>query len=82
MVFCLSSLTQVPANLHLISSLAVLTISHNESIETLPLSLSNLENLWSLEYEGVPLSHPPAEDLNKFPNTSDKLLYMKALLHE
>lgn len=72
----------MPSNIHLILSLAVLTISHNTNIDTLPLELSNLEGLWSLEYDGVPLTNPPASDLDKFRSASDKLLYMRSLLHE
>uniref|UniRef100_A0A1X7UH02 non-specific serine/threonine protein kinase n=1 Tax=Amphimedon queenslandica TaxID=400682 RepID=A0A1X7UH02_AMPQE len=77
-----NKLRSVPSHIHLISSLAVLTISHNASIDTLPLELSNLEGLWSLEYDGVPLTNPPASDLDKFRSASDKLLYMRSLLHD
>jgi len=72
----------VPPYLHLCSHLASLNISHNEYINTLPLELSNLEHLWNLEYEDVPLVNPPAEDLDKFRIASDKLQYMRSLLHQ
>ena len=75
-------LKNVPANIHLIANLSTLSISHNTEIDTLPLELSNLEHLWSLEYEGCPLTNPPYQDLDKFRLASDKLLYMRSLLHE
>ena len=75
-------LRSVPSHIHLISTLSVLNISHNIDIDTLPLEISNLEGLWSLEYDGVPLTNPPASDLDKFRSAADKLLYMRSLLHE
>ena len=75
-------LKNVPANIHLIANLSTLSISHNTEIDTLPLEISNLEHLWSLEYEGCPLTNPPYQDLDKFRLASDKLLYMRSLLHE
>jgi Leucine-rich repeat (LRR) protein/ankyrin repeat protein len=75
-------LKNVPANIHLIANLSTLSISHNTEIDTLPLELSNLDHLWSLEYEGCPLTNPPYQDLDKFRLASDKLLYMRSLLHE
>ena len=75
-------LKSVPGNIHLITNLSTLSISHNTEIDTLPLEISNLEHLWSLEYEGCPLTNPPYEDLDKFRLASDKLLYMRSLLHE
>ena len=75
-------LKSVPSNIHLIANLSTLSISHNVEIDTLPLELSNLEHLWSLEYEGCPLTNPPYQDLDKFRLASDKLLYMRSLLHE
>ena len=75
-------LKAVPSHIELITPLAVLTISHNTSIDTLPLELSNLDGLWSLEYDGVPLTNPSAEDLDKFRSAADKLQYMRSLLHE
>ena len=75
-------LRYVPSYIHCVSNLSCLVISHNPDIDTLPLELSNCEHLWNLEYEGCPLTNPPAMDLNKFRLASDKLLYMKSLLHE
>ena len=75
-------LHNVPSNVHLITSLSSLTLNHNKDIDTLPLQLSNCEHLWNLEYEGCPLTNPPKEDLDKFRLASDKLLYMRSLLHE
>lgn len=75
-------LKSVPTNIHLISNLSTLSISHNTEIDTLPLEIGNLEHLWSLEYEGCPLTNPPYQDLDKFRLASDKLLYMRSLLHE
>ena len=75
-------LKSVPTNIHLIANLSTLSISHNTEIDTLPLEISNLEHLWSLEYEGCPLTKPPYQDLDKFRLASDKLLYMRSLLHE
>ena len=75
-------LKTVPAHIHLITNLSTLSISHNTEIDTLPLEISNLEHLWSLEYEGCPLTNPPYQDLDKFRLASDKLLYMRSLLHE
>jgi len=72
----------VPPYLHLCSHLASLNISHNDHITTLPLELSNLEHLWNLEYDEVPLVNPPAEDLDKYRIASDKLQYMRSLLHQ
>jgi len=72
----------VPPYLHLCSHLASLNISHNFNITTLPLELSNLEHLWNLEYDDVPLVNPPAEDLDKYRIASDKLQYMRSLLHQ
>lgn len=72
----------VPPFLHLCTHLASLNISHNRSITTLPLELSNLEHLWNLEYDDVPLVNPPAEDLDKYRIASDKLQYMRSLLHQ
>ncbi len=77
-----NQLKNVPAHLQLITNLACLVLSHNTSIDTLPLELSNLEHLWNLDYEGCPLTNPPAEDLDKFRLAHDKLQYMRALLHE
>ena len=77
-----NQLKSVPSNLHLLTSLSCLNISHNPAITTLPLELSNLEHLWNLEYEGLPLTSPPVEDLDKFRLAYDKLLYMRSLLHE
>ena len=77
-----NSLKSLPSHLHLITSLSCLVISHNPDVDTLPLELSNLEHLWNLEYEGCPLTNPPAEDLDKFRLAADKLLYMRSLLHE
>lgn len=77
-----NQLRSVPFNVHRISSLSSLLLSHNKDIDTLPLELSNLEHLWNLEYEGCSLTNPPAEDLDKFRLASDKLLYMRSLLHE
>ena len=75
-------LKTVPAQIHLITNLSTLSISHNTEIDTLPLKIGNLEHLWSLEYEGCPLTNPPYQDLDKFRLASDKLLYMRSLLHE
>lgn len=75
-------LRSVPASIELITSLSVLTISYNNEIDTLPLEISNLEGLWSLEYDGVPLTNPPAGDLDKFRSAAEKLFYMRSLLHE
>lgn len=75
-------LKAVPPYLHLCSHLASLNISHNFNITTLPLELSNLEHLWNLEYDDVPLVNPPAEDLDKYRIASDKLQYMRSLLHQ
>jgi Leucine-rich repeat (LRR) protein len=75
-------LSSVPSHIELISSLSILNISYNVSIDVLPLQLSNLEGLWSLEYDGVPLTNPPASDLDKFRSAADKLLYMRSLLHD
>ena len=77
-----NNLKSVPSNVHHISSLSCLLLSHNPDIDTLPLELSNLEHLWNLEYEGCPLTNPPKQDLDKFRLASDKLLYMRSLLHE
>lgn len=77
-----NKLKSVPSNVFLISTLSSLLVSHNPDIDTLPLELSNLEHLWNLEYEGCPLTNPPKEDLDKFRMASDKLLYMRSLLHE
>ncbi len=75
-------LKNVPSNVHRISTLSSLMLSHNQDIDTLPLEISNLEHLWNLEYEGCPLTNPPKEDLDKYRLASDKLLYMRSLLHE
>ena len=75
-------LRSVPGSIHLITNLSSFSISHNPEIDTLPLELSNLDHLWSLEYEGCPLTNPPYQDLDKFRLASDKLLYMRSLLHE
>ena len=75
-------LRHVPSHIHLMTNIACLVISQNKDIDTLPLELSNLEHLWNLEYDGCPLTNPPAEDLDKFRLASDKLLYMRSLLHE
>ena len=75
-------LRSVPSHLHLITNLSCLVISHNPDIDTLPLELSNLDHLWNLEYEGCPLTNPPAGDLDKYRLAADKLLYMRSLLHE
>ena len=77
-----NQLRSVPFNVHRISSLSSLLLSHNKDIDTLPLELSNLEHLWNLEYEGCALTNPPVEDLDKFRLASDKLMYMRSLLHE
>lgn len=77
-----NQLKSVPTNLHLLTSLSCLVVSHNPAIDTLPLNLSNLDHLWNLEYEGCPLTNPPASDLDKFKLAGDKLQYMRALLHE
>ena len=77
-----NKLKSVPPYLHLCSHLASLNISHNFGITTLPLELSNLEHLWNLEYDDVPLVNPPAEDLDKYRIASDKLQYMRSLLHQ
>ena len=77
-----NSLKSVPSNVHHIGSLSCLLLSHNPDIDTLPLELSNLEHLWNLEYDGCPLTNPPKQDLDKYRLASDKLLYMRSLLHE
>ena len=77
-----NKLTSVPAHVHLMSNLSCLVVSHNSAIDTLPLELSTLEHLWNLEYEGCPLTNPPVGDLDKFRLASDKLMYMRSLLHE
>jgi Leucine-rich repeat (LRR) protein/ankyrin repeat protein len=77
-----NQLRSTPYNVHRLSSLSSLLLSHNKDIDILPLELSNLEHLWNLEYEGCPLTNPPVEDLDKFRLASDKLLYMRSLLHE
>ena len=77
-----NKLRSVPANLHKVTSLSVLVLSYNTEIDTLPLELSNLENLWSLEYKGVPLVSPSADDLDKFHSAVDKLQFMRSLLHK
>jgi small GTP-binding protein len=76
-----NNIHSVPVNIHLVSTLACLVLSHNP-IESLPLELSNLEHLWNLEYEGCNLISPPKQDLDKFRLAADKLLYMKSLLHD
>ena len=76
-----NKLHNLPNNIHLVSTLACLVLSHNP-IESLPLELSNLEHLWNLEYEGCNLTFPPKEDLDKYRLAADKLLYMRSLLHE
>ena len=75
-------LHSVPLSIQHISTLSSLILNHNGDIDTLPLELSNLEHLWNLEYEGCPLTNPPKEDLDKFRLATDKLLYMRSLLHE
>ena len=75
-------LRSVPSHLHLVTNLSCLVISHNPDVDTLPLELSNLDHLWNLEYEGCPLTNPPAGDLDKYRLAADKLLYMRSLLHE
>ena len=75
-------LRSVPSNIQHVGSLSCLLLSHNQDIDTLPLELSNLDHLWNLEYEGCPLTNPPKQDLDKFRLASDKLLYMRSLLHE
>ncbi len=75
-------LKAVPAHLQLITNLSCLVLNHNLDIDTLPLELSNLDHLWNLEYEGCPLTNPPAGDLDKFRLAADKLMYMRSLLHE
>ena len=75
-------LKNVPPHLHLLTNLSCLVLSHNADIDTLPLELSNLDHLWNLEYEGCPLTNPPAVDLDKFRLAADKLMYMRSLLHE
>ena len=77
-----NQLRYVPSYIHHVSTLSCLVISHNTDIDTIPLELCCCEHLWNLEYEGCPLTNPPAVDLNKFKLASDKLLYMKSLLHE
>ena len=77
-----NNLKSVPAHIHNVATLSCLNVSHNKDIDTLPLELSNLEHLWSLEYDGLPLTNPPLEDLNKYRMAYDKILYMKSLLHE
>ena len=76
-----NKLHSVPHNIHLVSTLAHLVLSHN-LIESLPLELCNLDHLWTLKYEGCNLISPPKEDLDKFHLVGDKLLYMKSLLYE
>ena len=76
-----NSLYSVPANIHLVSTLACLILSHNP-IESLPLELSYLEHLWNLEYDGCNIISPPRQDLDKYRLAADKLLYMRSLLHE
>lgn len=75
-------LTSVPAYIYRVPTLSVLVISHNPGIDTLPLELSTLENLWSLEYKGVPLVNPSYQDLDKFHSVTDKLQFMRSLLHK
>ena len=77
-----NNLKSVPAHIQDVTTLSCLNVSYNRDIDTLPLELSNLEHLWSLEYEGLPLTNPPLEDLNKYRMAYDKILYMKSLLHE
>lgn len=77
-----NKLKSVPPYIYLCTHLASLNISHNFCIATLPLELSNLEHLWNLEYDDVPLINPPAEDLDKYRIASDKLQYMRSLLHQ
>lgn len=77
-----NNLKSVPAHIQNVTTLSCLNVSHNKDIDTLPLELSNLEHLWSLEYEGLPLTNPPLDDLNKYKMAYDKILYMKSLLHE
>lgn len=77
-----NNLKSVPVHIQNVTTLSCLNISHNKDIDTLPLELSNLEHLWSLEYEGLPLTNPPLDDLNKYKMAYDKILYMKSLLHE
>ena len=77
-----NQLLSVPAHIHRVTSLSVLVISYNSSIDTLPLELSTLDNLWSLEYKGVPLVNPAYQDLDKFHSVTDKLQYMRSLLHK
>ena len=77
-----NQLRNVPSKIHRISSLSSLLLNHNKDIDHLPLELSNLEHLWNLEYEGCPLTNPPKEDLDKYRLASDKLQYMRSLLHE
>lgn len=77
-----NQLRNVPLNIHRVSTLSSLLLNQNKDIDHLPLELSNLEHLWNLEYEGCPLTNPPKEDLDKYRLASDKLSYMRSLLHE
>ena len=75
-----NKLKQIPEEISQIHTLGSLNVGYNELVDTLPLSLCRLENLFQLDYSGLDLVRPTVLDLDKYHRTTDKLNFMRALL--
>ena len=77
-----NKLAMIPPEISQIHTLGSLNVSCNELVETLPLELCRLENLFQLDYSGLELIRPNVSDLDKFHRTTDKLNFMRALMED
>ena len=71
-----NSLTRIPENIHKLTKLRELVVSHNELISALPPLLHRLTSLFVFRHEGI--ADPIVQELAHFKNTAEILYYLKA----
>ena len=71
-----NSLTRVPLNIHKLTKLRELIVSHNEGITELPPLLHKLIHLYVFRHDGV--ANPIVKELAHLRNTLEVLHYLKA----
>lgn len=71
-----NSLTRFPLNIHKLTKLRELVVSHNEKITALPPLLHKLTSLFVFRFEGI--TDPIVPELAHLKNSSEILYYIKA----
>lgn len=69
-------LTRIPSNIHKLTKLRELVVSHNESVNELPPLLHKLTSLFLFRYDGI--ADPIVQELAHLKTASEVLYYLKA----